>query len=129
MRGFREEARENLLNVKLSEILHDKGLNSRSLQSIKTERGTLGEADLIIDVGGHCVAVECEIEGKGDGGITDADKRLPQGDPLEYRGKQIRRVYALEYPKALSLQSEHKLSALLKSADKLLVRERAHDAK
>lgn len=75
------------------------------------------------------MAVECEVEGKVDGGITDADKCLPQGDPLEYKGKQVHKVYALEYPKALSLQNEHEVPALLKSTDKLLVHELLHDGK
>lgn len=53
----RDETRENLLNAKLSEILHRSGLHSRALQGVRTERGTLGEADLIVDVGGHCVCL------------------------------------------------------------------------
>lgn len=47
-----EEARETLLNVKLSEILHAEGLKSRSLQGIKTTQETQGEADLVADLGG-----------------------------------------------------------------------------
>ena len=122
----RDETRENLLNAKLSEILHRSGLHSRALQGVRTERGTLGEADLIVDVGGHCVAVECEIENKGDGGQTDADKRAPEGDPLEYEGKQILRVYALEYPKSLNETDEHAAYTMLNSTDRLFVKERTH---
>ena len=122
----RDETRENLLNAKLSEILHESGLHSRALQGLKTERGTLGEADLIVDVGGHCVAVECEIESKGDGGQTDADKRLPEGEPLEYEGKQILRVYALEYPKSLNETDEHTAYEMLSNTGRLFVKERAH---
>lgn len=120
---------ENLLKAKLLEILHESGLHNRALQGVRTERGTLGEASLIVDVGGHCVAVECETENKGDGGQTDTDKRVPSGGPLEYERKQILRVYALEYPKSLNEADEHTAYEMLNSTDRLFVKERARSGR
>ena len=53
----RDGTRENLLKAKLWKILHESGLHSQALQGIRTERGTLGAVDLIVDVGRHCAAV------------------------------------------------------------------------
>lgn len=122
----RGETREDLLNGKLSAILRDRRLHSLALQGHKTERGTTGVLDLVVDVGEHCVGIECEIEGKGDGGVSDADKRLPEGEPLEHSGKAILRVYSLEYPKELNTVPEHKAYKLLENTDRLFVKERTH---
>lgn len=97
-----------------------------ALQGHKTERGTTGVLDLVVDVGEHCIGIECEIEGKGDGGVSDADKRLPEGEPLEHSGKAILRVYSLEYPKELNTVPEHKAYELLENTDRLFVKERTY---
>ena len=53
MSVLRGETREDLLNGKLSAILRDRRLHSLALQGHKTERGTTGVLDLVVDVGHH----------------------------------------------------------------------------
>ena len=58
--------------------------------------------------------------------MTDADKRAPQNKQLNYEGKTILRVYAVEYPQELNTVDEHTAYKLLKDSNRLYVKERTH---
>lgn len=91
---------EPLLNQKLAEILREKGFIAESEQNVIDARSRRHQLDVVVDLDEFAIVLEAEFAPSD--GRDDANRRLNQPKPLNWRGLPVTAALAISYPKELS---------------------------